>query len=172
MALGRRHGSQMKGGDEELGLGFAPVTRSLSRKRILVSSNTESSSPSSVLRTPLKRRCGEMVEEKAEKSMLEAMPQDILIRILCGVDHDDLKQLFHVSNTIRDATLIAKKSHFAYSTPSKVQTFRSPLDPEESSGFDDLQTPDAPKQSRHFRSRLRGRKLSGIAIALFSSDEE
>ena len=79
MALGRRHGSQMKGGDEELGLGFVPVTRSLSRKRILVSSNTESSSPSSVLRTPLKRRCGEMVEEKADKSMLEAMPQDILV---------------------------------------------------------------------------------------------
>ena len=53
--------------------------------------------------TPLKRRCGEMVEEDAEKSILESVPQDILIRILCGVDHDDLKQLFHVSSTIRDA---------------------------------------------------------------------
>ena len=53
--------------------------------------------------TPLKRRCGEMVEEDAEKSILESVPRDILIRILCGVDHDDLKQLFHVSSTIRDA---------------------------------------------------------------------
>ena len=53
--------------------------------------------------TPLKRRCGKMVEEDAEKSILESVPQDILIRILCGVDHDDLKQLFHLSSTIRDA---------------------------------------------------------------------
>ena len=53
--------------------------------------------------TPLKRRCGEMVEGDEEKSILESVPQDILIKILCGVDHDDLKQLFHVLSTIRDA---------------------------------------------------------------------
>ena len=41
--------------------------------------------------TPLMRRCNEMVEEDAEKSILESVPQDILIRILYGVDHDDLK---------------------------------------------------------------------------------
>ena len=79
MALGKRNGSQMKRANEELGLGFVPVTRSLRRKRVVVSSNTEVLSPSSVFRTPLKRRCGEMVEEDAEKSILESVPQDILV---------------------------------------------------------------------------------------------
>ena len=68
------------------------------------------------------------MEEDAEKSILESVPQDILIKVLCGVDHDDLKQLFHVSSTIRDATITARKSHFAYSTPSKVLVFRDSLD--------------------------------------------
>ena len=94
-----------------------------------------------------------MVEEEAEKSILESLPQDILIRILCGVDHDDLKQLFHVSRTIRDATIKTRKSHFAYSTPSKVLVFRDSLDWEEPSSFEELQTPNAPKQSRRGRSR-------------------
>ena len=61
-----------------------------------------------IIWTPLKRRCGEMVEEDAEKSILESVPQYILIRILCSVDHDDLKKLFHVSSTIRDATITAR----------------------------------------------------------------
>lgn len=77
MALGKRYGSQMKRANEER-LGFVPVTRSLRRKRVLVPSNTEVSSPSSVIRTPLKRRCGEM-EANTEKSMLESMPEDILV---------------------------------------------------------------------------------------------
>ena len=68
--------------------------------------------------TPLKRRCGEMVEVEAEKSILESVARDILIRILCGVDHDNLKQLLYVSSTIRDATITVRMSHFAYSTPS------------------------------------------------------
>ena len=97
--------------------------------------------------TPLKRRCGEMVEEDAEKSILESVPQDILIRILCDVDHDDRKQLFRGSSTIRDATITARKSHFAYSTPSKVLVFRDSLDWEEPSSFEERQTLNAPKQS-------------------------
>ena len=95
--------------------------------------------------TPLKRRCGEMVEEDTEKSILESVPQDILIRILCCVDHDDLKQLFHVSSTIRDATIMVMKSHFAYSTPLKMLVFRDSLDWKEPSSFEELQTPNAPK---------------------------
>ena len=119
--------------------------------------------------TPLKSRCSEMVEEDAEKSILESVPQDILIRILCGVDHDDLKQLFHVSSTIRDATITTRKLHFAYSTPSKVLVFRDSLDWEEPSSFEELQTPNAPKQLRRGRSRLKG-KLS-FAVALFLVEE-
>ena len=83
------------------------------------------------LGTPLKRRCGKTVEEDAEKSILESVPQDILIRILCGVDHDDLKQLFHVSSTIRDAvqllvTLLLLLLHTTVSVPH-AYTFSSLL---------------------------------------------
>ncbi|KAJ9690296.1 hypothetical protein PVL29_012780 [Vitis rotundifolia] len=128
----------------------------------------EALSSSSVPGTPMKCRSGkEKAEEKAE-SMLEAMPNDILNSIVCCLDHDHLKQLFHVSNRIRDVTLAAKESHFAYRTPSKVLPFQRPLDSEESSSFDDIQTPDAPKQSRP----LRRRKFSGIGIEPFPSDEE
>ena len=119
--------------------------------------------------TPFMRRCGEMVKEDAEKSILESVPQDILIRILCGVDHDDLKQLFHVSRTIREATIKTRKSHFEYSIPSKVLVFRDSLDWEEPSSFEELQTPNAPKQSRRRRSRLKGKP--SFAVALFLDEE-
>ena len=119
--------------------------------------------------TPLMRRCGEMVEEDAEKSILESVPQDILIRILCGVDHDDLKQLFRGSSIIRDATITTRKSHFAYSTPSKVFVFRDSLDWEEPSSFEERQTPNAPKQSRRGRSRLKGKP--SFATTLFLDEE-
>ena len=119
--------------------------------------------------TPLKRRCGEMVDEDAEKSILESVPQDILIRILCCVDHDDLKQLFHVSSTITDATIMVTKSHFAYSTPLKMLVFRDSLDWKEPSSFEELQTPNAPKQSRRGRSRLKGKP--SFATSLFLDEE-
>ena len=119
--------------------------------------------------TPLKKRCGEMVEEDVEKSILESVPLDIFIRILCGVDHDDLKQLFHVSSTIRDATITATKSHFAYSTPSKVLVFRDSLDWEEPNSFEELQIPNAPKQSRRGWSRLKGKP--SFAATLFLDEE-
>ena len=110
-----------------------------------------------------------MVEEDAEKSILKSVPRDILIRILCGVDHDDLKQLFRGSSTIRDTTITARNSHFAYSTPSNVFVFRDSLDWEEPSSFEERQTPNAPKQSRRGRSRLKGKP--SFAIALFLDEE-
>ncbi|KAL2343097.1 hypothetical protein Fmac_004382 [Flemingia macrophylla] len=54
-----------------------------------------------------------------EGFLLKALPQDILVQVLCGVDHEVLKQVFHVSKTIREATLIVKDLHFEYSTPKK-----------------------------------------------------
>lgn len=130
------------------------------------------------------------------------------IRILCGVNHEDLKQLFHVSNSIRAAvsvtkalfvihsfynfiwlcsvhkfvteidsvpkmqTVIAKRCHFAYSTPSKTRAFRSALDFADWSEVDDIEAPDAPKQTKQPRSRLCGKKLDSISVALFASADE
>jgi hypothetical protein len=36
------------------------------------------------------------------------------IRVLCGVDHDDLKQLFHVSKVIREAVSVLNLDFFSW----------------------------------------------------------
>uniref|UniRef100_A0A7C8ZFU3 F-box domain-containing protein n=1 Tax=Opuntia streptacantha TaxID=393608 RepID=A0A7C8ZFU3_OPUST len=97
------------------------------------------------------------------------------IKVICGVDHDDLKQLFHVSKTVRDATLIAKQFHFAYSTPSKTRAFRNSIESlSNPSNFDmDFEAPNAPKQSRRRnRPQISGKKLEDISIALFADDDD
>nr|DAD23052.1 TPA_asm: hypothetical protein HUJ06_024515 [Nelumbo nucifera] len=95
------------------------------------------------------------------------------VQVLCGVDHDDLKQLFHVSKTIREATLIAKQSHFAYCTPSKsLAGVRSFSVVEDSSKLDAEEAPNAPRQQRILGSRLNRKKLADISVALFHSPEE
>ncbi|XP_059438343.1 F-box protein At4g05010 [Corylus avellana] len=124
-------------------------------------------------KTPTKRRCGEGVVLEAERSLLEALPQDILIRVLCGVNHEDLKQLFHVSKTIREATLIAKQSHFAYCTPKKIPAFRNAIDSEDSSEFGDIEPPNAPKPRRMLLDRFLIKKdFSDISAVLFDSPDE
>nr|GMD83171.1 F-box protein At1g61340-like [Ipomoea batatas] len=101
---------------------------------------------------------------------LEALPQDILIRIVCGVDHDDLRALFHVSKTLREVTLVAKKLHFEYSTPKKVVHFlRNHDDFGEFNGV--VVAPNAPKHLRVTRSRFISQKLADISVALFTSDD-
>ncbi|KAL7243875.1 hypothetical protein ACSBR1_016148 [Camellia fascicularis] len=171
MALGKRCGSNVKRDNEGLGLGlgFVRYTRSMSGKRIALSSNMELDS---TVTTPrMKKHCSEKMMS-FDKSLLEALPQDILIRILCNVDHDDLKQLFHVSKPIREATLIAKQWHFAYSTPTKTLAFRNSIDLGDAGDIEEVEAPNAPKQFRNQRSRLSRKKLADISVALFASPEE
>ncbi|XP_059623495.1 F-box protein SKIP27-like [Cornus florida] len=163
MAMGKRCGSNGSG------LGFVQYTRSLSRKRIVISNNLE---VDSTVSTPTKKQCSEISVLNYEKSLLEALPQDILIRILCGVTHDDLKQLIYASKLIKEATLIAKKWHFAYSTPTKSLAFRNSIDLEDSSEADEVEAPNAPKQLRCYRPRVSGKKLANISVALFASPGE
>ncbi|XP_041026181.1 F-box protein SKIP27 [Juglans microcarpa x Juglans regia] len=178
MALGKRCSTSLRskrGGliaEEALGLGFLRFTGGLGRKRVLVSNDLEDSPIDSAPRTPPKKQCAERMVLDAERSSLEALPQDILIRVLCGVNHEDLKHLFHVSKVIREATLIAKQSHFAYSTPSKTRAFRTTIDLEDSNEFDDKEAPNAPKLSRRCKPRLSKKKLADISVALFSSMDE
>ncbi|XP_042519778.1 F-box protein SKIP27-like [Macadamia integrifolia] len=180
MALGKYGSSNVKlnGFDAsnvdsmDEGLGQVYCTRAMGRKRIVVSNYVESLTPSSHFRTPSKRRLN-MVRNKddSEKSLLEALPQDILVRVLCFVDHDDLKQLIQVSKPVRDATLIAKQSHFAYSTPRAkripgLRTLSSDLE------LESPEAPNAPEQKRGAKSRISGKKLSEISVALFNSPED
>ncbi|XP_075664237.1 F-box protein At1g61340-like [Castanea sativa] len=177
MALGKRCGSSLKSkrvvGGEELGLEYVRCASAFGRKRILISNHFEGLAIDSAPKTPSKKMCGERLGLDSERSLLEALPQDILIRVLCGVNHEDLKQLFHVSKTIREATLIAKQWHFAYSTPSKTRAFRTAFDLENPSELDDeTEAPNAPKQLRPRRSRLSEKKLADISVALFASPDE
>nr|XP_043622017.1 F-box protein SKIP27-like [Erigeron canadensis] len=153
---------------DNLGLGVVKRTSSFGRKRILFLNHMDFDSID--VATPKKKP---FLESKSgywcEKSLLEALPQEILIKILCGVDHDDLKSLFHVSKPIREAAVIAKKWHFVYSTPKKIPAFRCSLNLEEfpSSHFEEIEAPNAPKQSRIFRSRLNRKNSAAICVSLF-----
>ncbi|KAF8411230.1 hypothetical protein HHK36_003776 [Tetracentron sinense] len=177
MALGKNCSVRVKRGNVnaskantvEGGLGVVHYTRAMGRKRVAVSSNNEKLPIGSPLRTLSKKCCGARLKLNSEKSLLEALPQDILVQVLCGVDHDDLKQLFHVSKLIREATLIAKQWHFAYSTPiSKIGAVRTFSNLEDAGKFDHHETPNAPKQYRCFRSPISGKKLADITVALFA----
>ncbi|KAF3451566.1 hypothetical protein FNV43_RR07661 [Rhamnella rubrinervis] len=179
MALGKRCRTCLKSkrsdsvaADEGLDLGLVRYTRSFGRKRIVISNIGEASPLDSSTMSPLKKLCGDRMVVDSERSRLEALPQDVLIRILCGVDHEDLKQLFHVSKPIREATVIAKQWHFAYSTPSKTRAFRTAIDLQDCCEVDEIDTPNAPKQHRQHRSRLSGKKLQSISVALFASPDE
>ncbi|MCL7048331.1 hypothetical protein MKW94_007223 [Papaver nudicaule] len=137
-----------------------------SRKRVTTDSCT--------YETPLKNRCVSESYTEEEESVLESIPQDVLVKILCGVDHADLEQLYHVSNKIRDASLIAKQWYFAFSTPSSKSTGYKNIfsDSEELSKLESIEAPNAPRQERISKSRISPKKLAGLAVALFRSTEE
>ncbi|XP_009606394.1 F-box protein SKIP27 [Nicotiana tabacum] len=153
---------------ENLGLGIVRST-SFGRKRVTLSNTVDVDFIST---TPTKRFCSRNSFSTNEKSGLESLPKDILIRIVCGVDHDDLKSLFHVSTAIREVTLIAKKMHFEFSTPRKTLPFRNAFDMEDSGNSDEVEPPNAPKLPKIARSRLSRKKLAEISVALFASDAE
>ncbi|KAL8152307.1 hypothetical protein V2J09_010067 [Rumex salicifolius] len=160
--------------------------RSLSRKRILIRSvslveesycsdfDFESDFESTV---PAKRRCGDGGDEYmcTDKSVLESLPQELLIKIICGVNHDDLKQLFHVSKSFNEAAKIAKELHFAFATPSKIPAFKSPISPGElNNSSEDEQAPNAPlrKAGRRRFTDKKKEELADVAVSLFRSDSE
>ncbi|KMT04495.1 hypothetical protein BVRB_8g181610 [Beta vulgaris subsp. vulgaris] len=164
------------------------LTKSLSfsrgRKRVLISNNScdlEQFCADFESFTPMKRRyCSgdDFFDEKfsvnTSASLLEALPQEILIKVICGVNHEDLNQLFSVSKTVRDAAIIAKKSHFAFSTPSKTKAFRNSIDLlNNPMDIEDIEAPNAPKQARKLnRPRICKKKLNHISVALFSDEGE
>lgn len=69
-------------------------------------------------------------------------------------------------------TVVAKNCHFAYSTPRKTPAFRTPIYFEDTNELDEIEAPNAPKQLRSYRSRLNGKKLSDISVALFASPKK
>lgn len=61
------------------------------------------------------------VVEFMSESRLESLPLDLLVNILCHLQHDQLKAVFHVSQKIRQAVILARQLYFNYTTPNRMQ---------------------------------------------------
>ncbi|KAE9607192.1 hypothetical protein Lal_00025706 [Lupinus albus] len=135
--------------------------RSLRKKRVVVSNTYPFDS-----NPPLKKMCSGKFTSISKGSHLQALPIDILVKVLCGVDHEDLEQLFNVSKKIREATKMAKRLHFEYSTPKKKSVaFHTPIGMDHVNGFEDIEAPNAPL--RKYRSTRNGINLCSISTVLF-----
>ncbi|XP_042466687.1 F-box protein At1g61340-like [Zingiber officinale] len=136
-------------------LKFVHSNNTLRRKRVALSNSVNLLNFASPVKLCGRSRLG-------KTNRLENLPQDVLVRILCKVEHRDLKRLLLVSKTVNAATSVAKELHFAFATPISKPVFRD----------ETKETPNAPKQQRIAKSRLDGSKLSSIATALFTSSED
>ncbi|XP_057973606.1 F-box protein At4g35930 [Malania oleifera] len=58
-------------------------------------------------------------DDSDSESRLESLPMDLLVKILCHLHHDQLRAVFHVSERIRKAVLLARQFHFNYTTPDR-----------------------------------------------------
>ncbi|CAN8245101.1 unnamed protein product [Cochlearia groenlandica] len=165
--LKHRRGGNGDDGNGGLGLELELVCykRGFGRKRVSISSSCDDDS---ILN--LKKLCdSKACVENGQSLQLQDLPQDLLVKIICGVEHEDLKPLFHVSKTIRASALIAKESHFAFSTPRKTDNRFFGLD--KPLGLEDEieEAPGAPLQKRSRLSRLnRDNDDSGVSMALFN----
>ncbi|KAL6856069.1 hypothetical protein ACP4OV_018871 [Aristida adscensionis] len=138
-------------------------TRILGRKRVAVSPAPGSPGPHSPVRTLRKQRSTRLHMDDGV-SLLESLPQDVLIKLLCKVNHSDLRQLLLVSKPVSEATVVARELHFAFATPSAKAGFR-----DEDGGEEEDGGPGAPRQRRVARSRLRGKELASVALNLEAS---
>ncbi|KAJ3692647.1 hypothetical protein LUZ60_011742 [Juncus effusus] len=77
---------------------------------------------SPVSTTPKRRRNGEPELERI--NLIESLSQDVLIKVLCKVDHSDLKSVLMVSKSFYQATLVAREIHHSYNTPVKPASER------------------------------------------------
>ncbi|XP_022852563.1 F-box protein At4g05010-like [Olea europaea var. sylvestris] len=107
MELGKKCESIVNRANEGYGVGLVRST-SFERQRVALSNiNLEFDGHNDyILTTQTKRQCYE--------SVLEALPQDVLIRILCVVEYEDLKRLVLVSKSIRDAVRFCGPKDFYF----------------------------------------------------------
>ncbi|XP_052161803.1 F-box protein At4g05010-like [Oryza glaberrima] len=141
-------------------------TRILGRKRVAVSpAPPPSGGPHSPVRTLRKQRSTRLHMDDAV-SLLESLPQDVLIKVLCKVNHSDLRALLLVSKQVSEATVVAREQHFAFATPSSKAALRGGEEEEE-------EAPGAPKLQRRVArsSPVWGKNLASISVNLFEAFE-
>jgi hypothetical protein len=68
-----------------------------------------------VMRSPL--HVDDDSRESLPESLLEALPVELLVHIVCRLHHDQLKPVFHVCRRLQQAVLIARQWHFNFTTP-------------------------------------------------------
>ncbi|RWR92342.1 F-box protein [Cinnamomum micranthum f. kanehirae] len=114
-------------------------------------------------------------------SRLESLPMDILVKILCHLQHDQLKAVILVSKRITSAVLLAKEWHFNYITPnrSRQEMLRAKKILLNEHGHSVSSgdgkgmwasvpcTPKAPKQGRRLALRINTKEMQQIAADLF-----
>lgn len=121
--------------------------------------------------------------DRNNQSRLESLPMDLVVQILCHLHHDQLRAVFHVSQRMRTAVLLARQQHFNYTTPDRsrqeILRTKTPLPTEHwpfVSKGDGMAiqgySPHAPKAPRHGSrpsrpSRLRMMDMKQIAAVLF-----
>lgn len=121
----------------------------------------------------LKRLNDGLIQGLDESNFLESLPQEIVVNILTKLRHSDLKHSLLVSKFISEAALVARKTHFLFSTPSTKPVFSRSLE------LSDSEVPKAPKASRQMRTkqqkarkfRCDGRRLSSVFLLLLNSPE-
>ncbi|KAM7520060.1 hypothetical protein LguiB_019022 [Lonicera macranthoides] len=120
-------------------------------------------------------------EDCESESRLESLPMDLLVKILCHLHHDQLRAVFHVSQRIRKAVVLARQYHFNFTTPDRSRqemlSTMTPLPAEHwpfASRGDGkgilISSPNTPKAPRHGPrppSRLKFTEMRQIAAVLF-----
>ncbi|KAK6924524.1 hypothetical protein RJ641_010724 [Dillenia turbinata] len=134
-------------------------------------------SNSNLLMTPKTPRSDDCESE----SRLESLPMDLLVKLLCHLHHDQLRAVFHVSQRIRKAVLLARQFHFNYTTPDRSRQdmlrtmtplptehwpFLSKGD-ERSVMIGSPHTPKAPKHAPRPPSRIKFTEMRQVAAVLF-----
>ncbi|GAU34214.1 hypothetical protein TSUD_209960 [Trifolium subterraneum] len=120
------------------------------------------------------------IEECQSESRLESLPIDLLVKILCLLHHDQLRAVFHVSQRIRRAVIVARQFHFNYTTPDRTrQEMLCTMTPRPSEHWPFLwgdgkgvripipQTPKAPRHGPRPPSRLRVSEMRQVTAVLF-----
>ncbi|XP_071731246.1 F-box protein At4g35930 [Rutidosis leptorrhynchoides] len=115
------------------------------------------------------------------ESRMESLPMELLVKILCHLHHDQLRAVFHVSERIRTAAIIARRFHFNYTTPDRsrqemlnamtpLPTQHWPFMSKEDEKRKVMTLPRTPKAPRHGPrppSRIKLTEIRQVAAVLF-----
>ncbi|MCO5614917.1 hypothetical protein L7F22_069202 [Adiantum nelumboides] len=66
-----------------------------------------------------------LYEEFDGDSLLEELPFDLLLRIVCCLEHDDLRPVSLACKRLLRAVTIAQRCHFSYTTPNRAKEGKS-----------------------------------------------